>query len=176
MEINDIREIEIFHTIEKIKEINEAIIFHQKFEEPDHFAIRQWQRVRIDLQGQLHEMLSALNVLPQTEATKKVTPKPAGEEKPKRRGMNAEQMAKIREARISSRAEAIVKNPKPKVEKRTSDRALTKRGASAEHIAKIREARMTKRAEASAINTVNPKSRVEKPAGSNAPKKRRNTV
>jgi len=60
----------IFHTLETIETINEHIDFHQKFDEPDLFAIRQWQRLRLDLQRQLHEMLAALDALPPiTEAT-----------------------------------------------------------------------------------------------------------
>ena len=76
--------------------------------------------------------------------------KPAGTE-PKKRGMSAEHMAKIREARMTKRAAAIAAGeitPKPKKEVASDDGAPKKRGMSAEHMAKIREARMAKRAAA----------------------------
>ncbi len=137
MEIYDVREIEIFHTIEKIKEINKAVIFHQKFEEPDHFAIRQWQKVKIELQSQLREMLFALDALPLLiEATPTMASKPGAEKQmdvgmPQKRGMSAEHMAKIREARMAKRTKASASTgvaPKPKTEKNSAGGTTKKPG------------------------------------------------
>ncbi len=157
MKINDIREIEIFHTLEKIKEVNEAILFHQKFEEPDHFTIRQWQRVKNDLQRQFGEMLAVLDALPLIPEIQS-----AGIA-PKKRGMSPEHMAKIREARIAKRAEA---NSKLEAEMQSAGIAPKKHGMSPEHMAKIREARMAKRTEA------NSKLEAEMQFAGKAPKKR----
>ncbi len=96
---------------------------------------------------------------------------------PKKRGMSAEHMAKIREARMAKRADAIASGavtPKAKKEKATSDDGTPKkRGMSAEHMAKIREARMSKRADAIASGAVTPKAKKEKATSDDgAPKKR----
>ncbi len=108
---------------------------------------------------------------------------------PKKRGMSPEHMAKIREARMAKRAEAIssgIITPKAKKEKATDENgAPKKRGMSPEHMAKIREARMSKRAAAadngaatattSTAKTAKPKKEKAAPATDDengAPKKR----
>ena len=96
--------------------------------------------------------------------------KPTGEA-PKRRGMSAEHMAKIREARMAKRAEAGATTTKAATtEKPADDGTKKKRGMSPEHMAKIREARMAKRAEAGATTTKAAK--MEKPADDGTKKKR----
>jgi hypothetical protein len=62
MEIYDEIDIQIFHTLEKIKRINKHIHLHQNADEPDDFAIEQWQEIRNDLTRQLQEMLAKLQV------------------------------------------------------------------------------------------------------------------
>ena len=68
MEIQEERQIEIFHTLEKIERMNKAIQFHQVQENQDKTAISQYQSVKQDLIRQLREILwIANNVLTLSE-------------------------------------------------------------------------------------------------------------
>ncbi|MCY7327923.1 MAG: putative metal-dependent hydrolase, partial [Saprospiraceae bacterium] len=101
--------------------------------------------------------------------------KPAGTE-PQKRGMSAEHMAKIREARMAKRAAAIAAGeiiPKPEKAAASADGAPKKRGMSAEHMAKIREARMAKRAAAITAGQITPKPQKAAASAHAAPKKLR---
>lgn len=62
MEIQDEIDIQIFHTLEKIKRINKHIAFHKSAESPDEFAIEQWEDIRNDLVRQLQELLAEIDV------------------------------------------------------------------------------------------------------------------
>jgi hypothetical protein len=44
MEITDARQIEIFHTLEKIERMNKAVAFHKALDNPDKLAIEQATR------------------------------------------------------------------------------------------------------------------------------------
>lgn len=58
MEINDELEIQIFHTLEQVKRMNEAIRRHQQAEVPNLFMIEQFQEVRQRLNTELQDLLS----------------------------------------------------------------------------------------------------------------------
>ncbi|MBK7873882.1 MAG: hypothetical protein IPJ74_26125 [Saprospiraceae bacterium] len=62
MEIRDERMIEIFHTLEKIERINNAIHFHQEQQKPDKLAIDQYQSLKSGLTQQLVELLAKLEL------------------------------------------------------------------------------------------------------------------
>ncbi|WP_080058130.1 hypothetical protein [Spirosoma aerolatum] len=58
MEINDELEIQLFHTLEQIKRMNEAIRRHQRVEDGNPFMIEQFQEVRQRLHADLQDLLS----------------------------------------------------------------------------------------------------------------------
>ncbi|GAB3997202.1 hypothetical protein GCM10028807_41780 [Spirosoma daeguense] len=58
MEINDELEIRIFHTLEQVKRMNEAIRRHQQTDEPNGFIIEQFLEVRQRLNIELQDLLS----------------------------------------------------------------------------------------------------------------------
>ena len=60
MEINDELEIQIFHTLEQVKRMNEAIRRHQQTDEPNAFMIEQFQELRQRLNAELQDMLSEI--------------------------------------------------------------------------------------------------------------------
>ncbi len=62
MEIKDELQIEIFHTLEKIKQINVVIHTHEKQEEPDKLAIEQYLDVKHKLALQLVELLKGVEL------------------------------------------------------------------------------------------------------------------
>ncbi len=62
MELANELHIEIFHTLEKIERINRHIAFHKSAEQPDLFAIEQWQEIKHDLMEQLQDLLAELDV------------------------------------------------------------------------------------------------------------------
>ncbi len=58
MEINDELEIQIFHTLEQVKRMNEAIRRHQRTDDPNTFMIEQFQEVKNRLTNELQVLLS----------------------------------------------------------------------------------------------------------------------
>ncbi|MEN0002674.1 MAG: hypothetical protein AAF798_00975 [Bacteroidota bacterium] len=63
MEINDLRHIEIFHTLEKIERMNKAIHFHRLVDDQkDEIAIEQYRAVKKQLTEQLATLLQDLDV------------------------------------------------------------------------------------------------------------------
>ena len=58
MEINDELEIEIFHTLEQIKQMNKAIHRHQQAQEPNDFMIEQFQEMKNRLTKELQALMS----------------------------------------------------------------------------------------------------------------------
>ncbi|MBN8822118.1 MULTISPECIES: hypothetical protein [unclassified Spirosoma] len=58
MEINDELEIQLFHTLEQIKRMNEAIRRHQRVEDGNPFMIEQFQEIRQRLHADLQDLLS----------------------------------------------------------------------------------------------------------------------
>ncbi|MBD2702407.1 hypothetical protein IC229_17290 [Spirosoma sp. BT702] len=58
MEINDELEIQLFHTLEQVKQMNEAIRRHQGAYEPNTFMIEQFQEVKNRLTDELRSLLS----------------------------------------------------------------------------------------------------------------------
>ena len=58
MEIVDEIEIQIFYTIERIKSIEQAVVRHQKIDEPNDFMIEQYQELRRKLSNDLASFLS----------------------------------------------------------------------------------------------------------------------
>jgi hypothetical protein len=69
MEINDIRMIEIFHTLEKIERVNQAIQFHKTMKEKaDELAIEQYSSVKSELTEQLLQLLEEMDLHLQVSA------------------------------------------------------------------------------------------------------------
>ncbi len=64
MEINDELEIQIFHTLEQIKRMNEAIRRHQRADPPNAFMIEQFQEVKTRLTNELRGLLSQVTETP----------------------------------------------------------------------------------------------------------------
>ena len=62
MEIKDELQIEIFHTLERIKSINNIIHMHEKQDIPDSLAIEQYQDVKHALALQLIELLKGVEL------------------------------------------------------------------------------------------------------------------
>lgn len=60
MEIKDELEIQLFHTLEQVKQMNEAIHRHKQLDEPNAFMIEQYQEVKSRLTGELEKLLSQL--------------------------------------------------------------------------------------------------------------------
>ncbi|RIV25412.1 hypothetical protein DYU11_08930 [Fibrisoma montanum] len=58
MEINDELEIRLFHTIEQVRRMNEAIRRHQQADEPNAFMIEQFQEVKTRLTKELQDLMS----------------------------------------------------------------------------------------------------------------------
>lgn len=58
LEINDELEIQIFHTLEQVKRMNEAIRRHQRADEPNALIIEQFQELRQRLNIELQDLLS----------------------------------------------------------------------------------------------------------------------
>ncbi len=58
MEINDELEIRIFHTLEQVKRMNEAIRRHQRANNPNEFMIEQFQEIKSRLTDELRGLLS----------------------------------------------------------------------------------------------------------------------
>ncbi len=63
MEIKDNRQIEIFHTLEKIERINKAIRFHLSADQDaDKLAIEQYMQIKAQLTEQLLELLEQMGL------------------------------------------------------------------------------------------------------------------
>ena len=63
MEIKDVKLIEIIHTLEKIEEMNKAILFHQAIEEEkDDLAIEQYVRIKAELTEQLLQLFDEMDL------------------------------------------------------------------------------------------------------------------
>ncbi len=58
MEINDELEIQIFHTLEQVKRMNEAIRRHTRADDPNAFMLEQFQEVKKRLTAELQSLLS----------------------------------------------------------------------------------------------------------------------
>ena len=58
MEIRDELEIQLFHTLEQVKRMNEAIRRHNQADEPNAFMVEQFQEVRQRLNTELQNLLS----------------------------------------------------------------------------------------------------------------------
>ena len=58
MEIQSEHDIEIFHTLDKIRRVNQAIRFHSSLENPDSFTIEQYRKLKQELSEQLVALLS----------------------------------------------------------------------------------------------------------------------
>lgn len=54
--------LEITTTLEAIQEVNELILFHQSFEEPDGNALDNFNRLRDDFLQQLNTLMEDLNI------------------------------------------------------------------------------------------------------------------
>ncbi len=68
MEIHDVRQIEIFHTLEKIERMNKSIAFHRAIDNPDKLAIEQYGQVKKQLVDQLLELLAEIDLKLQVAA------------------------------------------------------------------------------------------------------------
>ncbi|GAB4028942.1 hypothetical protein [Spirosoma gilvum] len=64
MEINDELEIQLFHTLEHIKRMNDAIRRHQRAEEANTFMIEQFQEIKQRLNTELQDLLSKVTETP----------------------------------------------------------------------------------------------------------------
>jgi hypothetical protein len=62
MEITDSRQIEIFHTLEKIERMNKAILFHKATQNPDSLALEQYEAMKAQLTQQLLGLLEQLDL------------------------------------------------------------------------------------------------------------------
>ena len=62
MEIHDEVQIEIFHTLEKINRMNNAIAFHTLQDEPSLVSIEQYQAVKSQMTRHLLELLEKVDV------------------------------------------------------------------------------------------------------------------
>lgn len=60
MEIRDEMDIRLFHTLEQVKQMNEAIHRHQQLDVPNAFMLEQFQEVKSRLTGELEKLLSQL--------------------------------------------------------------------------------------------------------------------
>ena len=60
MEIKDELTIQLFHTLEQVKQMNEAIHRHQQADKPNEFMIEQFQEVKSRLTGELEKLLSQM--------------------------------------------------------------------------------------------------------------------
>ncbi len=58
MEINDELEIQIFHTLEQVKRMNDAIRRHQQANSPNALMIEQFQEMKTRLTDELRSLLS----------------------------------------------------------------------------------------------------------------------
>lgn len=54
--------LEITSTLEQIQKVNEMILFHQSFEEPDENALDNFNRLRGDFLQQLNILMKDLNL------------------------------------------------------------------------------------------------------------------
>lgn len=68
MEIHDEIHIEIFHTLEKITRMNNAIAFHAEQEVPSLISIEQYQSLKSQMTNQLLELLAKVDVKLQVAA------------------------------------------------------------------------------------------------------------
>lgn len=62
MELTNPRQIEIFHTLEKIERMNHAILFHKATQNPDLLAIEQYQEMKDKLVQQLLVLLAEMDL------------------------------------------------------------------------------------------------------------------
>ena len=62
MEIHDEVQIEIFHTLEKINRMNNAIAFHTVQDEPSLVSIEQYKAIKSQMTHQLLELLEKVDV------------------------------------------------------------------------------------------------------------------
>lgn len=62
MELNDKRQIEIFHTLEKIERMNKAIAFHKAMENPDKLALEQYEQLKKELTKQLLSLFKDMDI------------------------------------------------------------------------------------------------------------------
>ena len=58
----DDRILEIASTLEQIQKVEEIILFHQSFEEPDENALDNFNRLRDDFLQQLNILMEDLNI------------------------------------------------------------------------------------------------------------------
>ena len=58
----DDRILEIASTLEQIQKVEEMILFHQSFEEPDENALYNFNRLRDDFLQQLNILMVDLNI------------------------------------------------------------------------------------------------------------------
>jgi hypothetical protein len=56
------RILEITSTLEQIQKVNDLILFHQSFEEPDENALYNFNRLRDDFLQQLNTLMEDLNI------------------------------------------------------------------------------------------------------------------
>lgn len=54
--------LEITTTLEAIQKVNEMILYHQSFEEPDETALDNFNRLRDDFLQQLNTLMENLNI------------------------------------------------------------------------------------------------------------------
>lgn len=64
MEINDELEIQLFHTLEQIKRMNDAIRRHQGADETNAFMIEQFLEMKQRLNAELQDLLSKVTESP----------------------------------------------------------------------------------------------------------------
>ncbi len=62
MELKDARQIEIFHTLEKIERMNKAIAFHKAMENTDKLALEQYVQIKEQLTQQLLDALAEMDL------------------------------------------------------------------------------------------------------------------
>ena len=62
MELTNPRQIEIFHTLEKIERMNKAIAFHKAMDNSDKLALDQYLQMKKQLTKQLLAMLADLDL------------------------------------------------------------------------------------------------------------------
>ena len=66
MEIEESNLIRVVVTLQKIRQIQQAIETHQSWEEPDGFAVQQWEQIKNEMQQELLFLISEFGVKYQT--------------------------------------------------------------------------------------------------------------
>ena len=62
MELRDQRHIQIFHTLEKLERLNEAIQFHTAQESIDQLAVEQYKEQKVQLTEDLVQLLREIDL------------------------------------------------------------------------------------------------------------------